>query len=213
MSRRSEKKSKPTFVHELTIPDELIAWGKQPQVARSFVKPWAHEVERFIKRATNRPLSDEDTESLLSRLEALCVEAIRAGQQELLLGLDLFVSDWIGLRFSFPTENGNVTFGETFTYGELHRLIEAQAKPSAVAFAMRCKSLVSEVFPRSQIGAIIDAETAAAEACYDCGKRNSAVMFALDTGSKYCPSCYSHLTRKWPTPEELKAKGKKGNRK
>lgn len=197
----------PPVIHELTIPDALIAWGKLN--GRRWPKPWGHEVERFVKLGADRHLTGAETGALLSRLEALCVEAIRAGEQQLLLGLDLFTCSWLRLRFSFESDGRKIVFGETFSYGELHELLASGAPHEAVKLALQSKELLNDVFPRAKIDAIIDAD-AASDACFGCGEGGHAVMFTLETGSVYCTKCWSYLTEKWPTPEELGLKrGKK----
>ena len=202
--RRPQKPSPKRQVHELTIPDELIAWGKAN--GRAWAKPWGHEVDRLIRLAQREPLQRQETETLLARLEALCIEAIRAGQQRLLLGLDLYTADWLGLRFSFEGPDGPIVFGKTVSYSELHEFLAAKSSPGAIAFAMRCKTLVNDVFPQAQIDAII-ADDAVSDACFDCGTKDATVMVALDTGSHYCQRCWTSLTDEGPPIKDL-LKGK-----
>ena len=210
---RKEPARPPPPVHELTIPDELVAWGKDPARARSWAAPWGHEVEKMLKLGAEKVLNGRETEALLSRLEALCIEAIRAGQDALLVGIDLFTADWLGLRYTFETKDGPVTLGKDVSYAELHTMIESGVDQEGVAFALACKRLVTDAFPQAQIGAIIDAKEAAAEACFGCGTTDAMVMLSMETGSQYCAPCWEELTKRWPTLEDLgMAKGKRKKR-
>jgi hypothetical protein len=146
----------------------------------------------------------------MARLEALCFEAIAAGEQDLLLGLDMLTASWLGLRFTFETVEGPFTLGEDLDYGELDRLVES-GSPGGAAFALRCKRIVSEVFPRARIDASIERESPIA--CFGCGAQESAVMLSLDTGSDYCRKCWRDLTDMAPSKAPAGKKAKKRKRK
>lgn len=217
-TRRAQQATKrqepPRPVHELTIPDELIEWGRNPDVCRGWLRPWAHEALSCLQKAEAAPdqtLDHRGTEALLSRLEALCAEAIVAGRGDLLVGFDLWTSSLLGLRFTFEREGTDpVRFGGPggYRYDELRTLVTTNPNPEAVAFVERCKKLVSDVFPRGRIGAIIEGEPPAK--CTGCGTAEHPVMMSMNTGSEYCRPCWEGLTEKWPSLEELlgKKKGK-----
>jgi hypothetical protein len=83
--------------HILQIPQPLLDWGKQDEVAIHFAMPWAHEVEEILQRAGDRTCGPKTTDTLLSRLEGLVGEAMRAERTDLLVGFDLFTAEWLGL--------------------------------------------------------------------------------------------------------------------
>lgn len=209
MRREKREEQKLPSIHELTVPDELIAWGKQPEVARSWAAPFAHEAERLMRQRD--VLQHDEVERLLSLLEGICREAIRAGRQELLLGFDIFTADWLGLRYTFDTADGPVTLGRDVTYRELHTIIESGVSADGVSFARRCKELVSDVFPQAKIGAILP-EQETSEPCVGCGQSVSAVMLKMEGGSQYCSSCWSDMTRRWPRKEGRKKSKRKRKR-
>jgi hypothetical protein len=210
--RREQRQEAPPAVHELTIPDELLAWSTEPEVARSFLMPIGHEVQILIKRAAKRPLAPKETDRLLALLEGLCCEAVARGMQHLLIGFDLFTADWLGLKFTFDTPSGPIAFGRDgdFTYGELHAMVAAGVTPEAAAFAREARELVTSVFPQARIDAMIGPEDGAGSKCFGCGVEGAAVMLSMESGSEYCPKCYSDLTEPWTMPEDLARKlGKK----
>jgi hypothetical protein len=202
---------RPEAVHELTVPDELLAWGLRPEVARTFVRPIAHEVQKLVRRGEQRPLVHHETERLLSLLEGLCREALSRGLGQMLVGFDLFTADWLGLKFTFETPSGPVCFGRDgdFAYSELHAMLASGPGPEAAVLARECKALAASVFPRAKIGAIIDRHEAAVPRCSGCGIEDAAVMLSMDTGSEYCGSCWKDLTSVGPRPEDLRSKSRK----
>lgn len=183
-------------IHELRVPDSLIEWAKDPERARSWTRPWGHILARMLRYAETHTLSPRECESVLTTLEAVCVEAIRAGEHELLLGIDLLTADWLGLVFDVEMKDGStVSFGEDFAYSELHVLVDAG--PECVPAAQKAKALVSEVFPQAKIDAMIRTEEMPPDECAGgCGTRGARVMVTLDKGNRYCRRCYSRMTRK-----------------
>lgn len=209
MRRRRREQKKPVLaVHELTIPDELLAWSTTPEVAHSFVMPIGHETRRLIERGAKRPLRPEETERLLSLLEGLCCEAVSRGVAHLLVGFDLFTADWLGLKFTFDTPSGPVCFGHggDFTYAELHAMVGAGATAEAAAAAREAKALVASSFPRARIDAMIDPDEEPNPPCFGCGTTGAAVMITMQSGSKYCTACYKDLTSEWIMPPDLARK-------
>jgi len=202
-------------IHQLTIPDALIEWGKQPDVAVRFHRPWAHEVERMVEEGGDEPLRGRQTERLLARLEALCNEAIRHDRGELLLGFDLFTAEWLGLVFSWPKPDGGVESigrNKRWDYQEARALIACPTAVERLPFCERAKDLISEVFPRARIGAIIGPDPEP-EQCAGCGAEDVAVMFTLESDSDYCGKCYRDLTGAMPVIDKKpKKRGKRGRR-
>lgn len=197
---REATTQEPAPVHELTIPDELLAWGTDPVVARSFVRPWAHEVEKLVRQGAEDPLDGRATERLLARLEALCFEAIRAGRHELLLGFDLYTADWLGLVYEFEVDGrrGGFGRGQRWSYSELHTLAQANLDSGAARFVEDCKALIAGVFPQGRIGGILSTETP--RRCPGCGCEDAVTWVAIES-TEYCRSCYSDLVAPWPKIE------------
>lgn len=200
-----------TVVHELTIPDELIRWAVER--GREWVRPWGHEVDRLVKVGGERPLTPREATVLFSRLEAVCVEAVQAGEQEMLLGLDMLTAECVGLRFSFDTDAGPVTFGETLTYSELRAVVDSAPSPEGLGFAVSGKQMLADVFPQARIGAIMGLDEAPLPSCAGCGTKDAMVMMTLESGSEYCSGCYGQLIERWPSPEDLKQKDRENRAK
>lgn len=195
----------PLVEHTLRIPDELLAWGKQDDVAVRFASPWAHDIESLLLRAAGRTLPPRMTEVLMSKVEALCAEAIRAGRGDLLRGIDLLTAEWLGLSYRFDTAEGPVEFGRhgAWSYRELRVILASENPREALEAAQRCKSLVAEVFPMARVSAIIGGDDAAP--CAGCGTTDAIAMISLSTGSQYCGPCHRDLTRRLPRPEKKAA--------
>lgn len=196
--RRPEPERPPLPVHELAIPDDLIAWGKEN--ARSFVHPWGQEVERLVQQGQDAPLDPNATERLLARLEALCFAAIRVGRGDLLLGLDIFTADWLGLVFEFERSDGTKAGfgkGQTWSYQELHALVETGMTSGSARFVEQCKAAVAGVFPRGQIRGIVHRGETPLR-CAGCGCEDAVTWVEMQSGSSYCGTCYSDLVKPWP---------------
>jgi hypothetical protein len=183
--------------HTLRIPDELLAWGRQDDVAVGFASPWAHDIESLLARAAGRTLPPRLTETLMSYMEA-----IRAGRGDLLRGIDMLTAEWLGLTYRFDTADGPVEFGRTgqWTYRELRVVLASDNPREALAAAQRCKSLVTEVFPQARVSAIIPGGGPAP--CDGCGTTDAVAMMSLSTGSQYCGPCHGDLTRRSQRPEK-----------
>ena len=190
--------------HTLTVPDELLAWGKDIQRAHSFARPWAHELERLIAHGQENPLDDVASEMFINRYEALCHEAIRQGRHDLLGGVDLLSAEWMGLKYTFATSTGQtVSFGrgERYTYAELRTVLSCPAvcerATDAFGFLEGVKDLLSDSFPRARVSAMLDTDEPSSR-CVDCGTTEAAVYMTQDTGSVHCGACWKTLTEDWP---------------
>jgi hypothetical protein len=199
-------------VHVLDIPDALIEWGKQDDIAIRFGRPWAHEVEELALLSQERPLDTAETDLLLARLEGLVVEALRAGLGSMLLQLDMLTAEWLGIWVDFKSEGSSVTMGRDldWTYQELELLHGVGDKASdARAACEKVKALVAGVFPGARISAIVDGETTPARACTGCGKTGAAVMLTFESGNEYCFDCHQHLTTRMPAIEKKRSRKSK----
>lgn len=111
----------------LTVPDALLDWGREPSRVVDWPRDWAAEVRELAAHSENGALDEKLTQQLLSRLEALVVEAIRAGRSDLLVGLDVQTMEWLGLAVAFESGADTVTIGRagTFSWSEVRVLHEA----------------------------------------------------------------------------------------
>lgn len=111
----------------LTVPDALLDWGREPSRVVGWPRDWAAEVRELAVRSEEGALDEKLTQQLLSRLEALVVEAIRAGRSDLLVGLDVQTMEWLGLAVTFEVGDAPVTVGRTgtFSWSEVRVLHEA----------------------------------------------------------------------------------------
>lgn len=189
------------MLHELTIPDDLLAWGKQPERAKRWAAPWAHEVEKFL--SLPQPLEGRRQTALFARLEALCAEAIREGEPELLLGLDTYTAARLGLRYALGDGERSVQIGAglDFDYTELEAMITAKADETGAMVAHRSKELLSEVFPNVRVDAMLDLVESPEPRCTSCSELLPAISFEMESGNIYCRSCWSYLTEPWPRVE------------
>lgn len=201
-------------VLRLVIPDSLVEWGQHTEAAIYWKRPWAHEVAEICKRFRDRPMDEYWLERLLSRLEALAVEAVRAGRSDLLQEMDLWTARALGLslRLTGPDAVIDVGQGKRWGYGELEHLLEHADPPKARQVAEEAKDLVGAVFPDARIDAIIEPDVDPV-ACAGCGATEMMVAVDMEGGVVYCGSCMASLTK---PPPVLKKRGgrktKKGKR-
>ena len=200
--RRQEPAPTPEpAVSTLVVPDALIAWGREPERAMGWSRDYAREVAEFAARGREHPLSETDAECLLSRLEALAVEAVRAGRGDLLLGLDVQTAEWLGLTYEIPLDGQRVSVGRdgTLTWSEVRVLSSAYEAaivaresggpdPSRLArAAVRAKNLALSVFPGALIELVGPEEPD--PPCASCGQPLRSVKIdALD--QLYCAPCW-----------------------
>lgn len=191
-------------VSTLTVPDALLAWGRDPERALRWSRDWAREVEELADASKRRPLTEREGEVFLSRLEALVCEAIHADRPDLLTGLDMQTAEWLGLSYSFPFDGQRLTIGQggAFSWSEVRVLTaafqaatkarEAGAEvpdPSALPrAAVRVKSLLASIFPDAEIGEVRPDEEDSA--CASCGGAGSSVKITTDYGAVYCSACW-----------------------
>lgn len=193
---------------QVTVPDGLLEWATQPEVEVRFGGSWGTSLRDLVRRGERTPLTHRETEHLLSLVTAVCREAVRAGRQDLVSGLDMFLAEWIGLAYTLTTKDGRqVEIGRRgrYTWSELRTIMETDDPKSALAFAEKAKDLL-EVFPGARIGSMCDQSEQAGESCGSCGSRDAQVMLATEHGTHYCGKCWASLTEVRPASTSRKAK-------
>lgn len=198
----------------IRIPDELIEWGQTAEAAIYWRRAWGHEVANICNRFSGRPMDEEWLERLLSRLEALAVEAIRAGRGELLHGLDLWTADALRLSLRLTGQDGSVfDVGQDKRWGytELGCILERSDPPKARQAAEQAKDLVQSAFPAARIDAIIEPD-AELTPCAGCGVTNMRVAVDMEGGVVYCGECMASLTKPPPVLKKRGGSKKKGKR-
>ena len=203
----------------LTVPDELLEWGRAPERVVTWSRDWAREVADLAARSLEAPLDEKATERFLSRLEALVVEAIRAGRPDLLTGLDVQTAEWLGLQYAFTLADGTpLTIGSEgqFGWSEVRVLTEAfqhatlakqlreegsggdgWPEPDGLGrLAVRGLGLVREVFPSARVS---EARPVASFACVACGTEEGSTRVEVDGGALYCSACWSAKTEAAPS--------------
>jgi len=210
--RRQEPAPTPEpAVSTLVVPDALITWGREPERAMGWSRDYAREVAELAARGREHPLSETDAERLLSRLEALAVEAVRAGRGDLLVGIDVQTAEWLRLSCEFPFDGQRVSVGRdgTFSWSEVRVLssafesaraneIEGSPDPAKIArAAVRAKNLVSQVFSDATIFAL-EPETDEAP-CASCGAPLPSVRIATESDFVYCSPCWRSKIEADPT--------------
>lgn len=194
------------------VPDDLLAWGKSPEVAVHFPRPWASQIEEL---AAKGELNRRDTKALMARLEALCAEAVRAGRGDLLGGLDTRTAERLGLSYSIPTEDGRVVEigrGKRYTWGEMRAVLATDDPKDAMRAVDRAKDLLAEVFPNARVGEVSDNTVEEPIACASCGTTTSQVMMTTVHDTHHCGHCWSLLTDQSPVTYKRKNVTIKGKR-
>lgn len=224
------KQNQPLFevTSTLTVPDELLAWGREPERALSWPRDWARDVTELARRSETEPLDEKLCETFLCRLEGLVDEAVRAGRSDLLVGLDVQTAEWLDLKFSLPVGDRQVSLGRTgdFSWSEVRRLAEARSTavaaqeagkptpdPAAIGkVVLRAKDLLAEVFPTAQIGAI-EPEPEEPDSCAACREPLGCVSLDADQETKYCLRCWLERTSLKPaSPAKQKAASRRTRR-
>lgn len=182
----------------LALPEALLEWGRQNDMAVRFARPWADQILRLVGVAheQGRALTLEETERLVNWLEALAAEAVRHGRIDLLLGFDTFTASWIGLRITLRRDDGSpivIGRGGDFTWEELEEIHHSDDPKGALAFMERTKALLADAFP----GALLTGlrREADEQRCSSCGEPASHVMLTTDTDLAYHMRCWLKLVR------------------
>ena len=188
--------------HVLNIPDALVEWGKTQAVA--WLQPFAHELERMLSAAAGTVMDELQTEKLLNRVEALSVEATRAGRGDLLLELDMKTAEALNVVYTFERGEHRVPLsfgtGQRFDYDELRVVLSSSDPAGAASVADTVKDFLATSFPQARIDAIVEPREIA---CDSCGEE-SVVMVETIHGGEYCGSCWSSMTDMTPSSELLK---------
>lgn len=195
--------------YPVIVPDDLLAWGKTPEVAVHFARPWAHDVERLVAKGE---LDRRDTKVLMARLEALCVEAVRSGRGDLLSGLDTRTAETLGISYTISIGDRKVEIGrgKRYTWSEMRAVLATEDPKSALAAVDLAKDLLAEAFPGARVSEVSDSEVQPPQPCASCGTTAGRVMMATTYGTQLCGPCWSLLT----TPVNIKRKNnnKRGKR-
>lgn len=192
--------------HVLNIPDALVTWGKTQDVA--WLRPFAHELERMLADASNGVMGEDQTERMLNRVEALSVEATRAGRGDLLLELDMKTAETLNVVYTFERGEHRVPLsfgtGQRFDYDELRVVLSSSDPAGAASVAETVKDFLATSFPQARIDAIVEPREVA---CDSCGEE-SLVMVETVHGGEYCGSCWSSMTDLTPMAD-LAKRGRK----
>lgn len=176
------------------IPAALLAWGKTPEVAIHFPRPWASQVEDLIAKGE---LSRLDTKKLMARLEALCAEAVRAGRADLLDGLDTRTAEYLGISYSITLDGDRkveIGRGKRYSWGEMRAVLATDDPKDAIRAVDRVKDLLADVFPGVRVSDVSDNADREPTPCASCGTTTSQVMMTLASENIYCGPCWSRLT-------------------
>lgn len=192
------------------VPDDLIAWGKRPEVVVHFARPWASDVEALVAKGQ---LDRRETRALMARLEALCAEAVRAGREDLLGGLDIRTAEYLGLSCAISDGHRTVEIGKgkRYTWGEMRAVLATDDPKDAISAVERVKDLLAEVFPGARVGDVSD-NAEEPIACASCGTTTSQVMIATIHDTHHCGHCWSLLTDQTPVNYKHKNASTKGHR-
>lgn len=197
--------------YPVIVPDDLLAWGKTPEVAVRFVRPWAHDVEKLVAMGE---LDRRDTKLLMARLEALCVEAVRAGRGDLLAGLDTRTAERLGISYTISDGDRKIEIGrgKRYTWSEMRAVLATDDPKGALAAVERAKDLLAEAFPGARISEVSDSEAQPPQPCASCGTTTGQVMITTTHGTHHCGRCWSHLTDMTPVNIKHKISSSRGRR-
>jgi len=181
--------------HPMVIPDELLAWGRSPAVESRFSRPWASVIAKMIQMTGDRALRADERTKLLSHLEALCVEAVRAGRVDLLSGIDTRTAETLKLSYSFERDGKTIMVGEggDYTWDELRAILSSDDPKEALKHVERVKDLLSESFPEARVGLVYQ-DGSESDTCASCKTPGAQVMMLTESGLAYCGKCWLHMT-------------------
>jgi len=180
------------------IPDDLLAWGKSPEVAVRLPRPWADQIEELIAKGELNP---RDTRVLMARLEALCAEAVRAGRGDLLNGLDTRTAELLGISYSFEAGDGRkveIGRGKRYSWGEMRAVLATDDPKSAMRAVDRAKDLLADAFPNVRVSDVSDKAEEDPEPCASCGTTIAQVMMSTAHDTHHCGHCWSLMTDSTP---------------
>ena len=126
----------------MQLPDELLAWGLDPEQETRWPRPWAREIRSMLDAAGDQPLTHENYRRLLARLEALCAEAIRAKRIDLLERLDTRLAEAVGLTYRIDMGGRMVEIGNNgrYSWGEMRSLLATDDPQDALKAMDRAKA-------------------------------------------------------------------------
>jgi hypothetical protein len=197
--------------HTLIIPDELLAWGSDPEVTRRWAdKQLVATIQSLIDQADlqEAPLEPDATEKLLACIESLVGSAVAAGRVDLLVGIDLATAEWLDLRFIARRADGRpfvIARDGDYTPREMRLILGVDDPKAAAALAEQAKALLVEAgFEETIDGPVrIDDVTADQDrTCGTCGDPLGSVMLCLEGEMRWCVRCYSVMTN--PLPEHIR---------
>lgn len=193
------------------IPDELIAWGKAPEIAVHFPRPWASDVEALVAKGQ---LDRRETRALMARLEALCAEAVRAGRGDLLSGLDTRTAEYLGISYTITDGDRKIEIGrgKRYTWSEMRAVLATDDPKDAMRAVERAKDLLAEAFPGARIDNVSDSAEREPLACASCGTTTSQVMMSTVHDTHHCGRCWSLLTDQTPVNHKYKTANTRGKR-
>jgi hypothetical protein len=195
------------------IPDALLAWGKAPEVAVHFARPWATDIETLVAKGQ---LDRLDTRKLMSKLEALCAEACRAGRGDLIGGLDTRTAEFLNISYSFEAGDGRkveIGRGKRYSWSELRAILATDDPKDALRAVDRVKDLLDDVFPEARVTDVSDTAEEEPTPCASCGSPSSQVMMTTVHGTHHCGTCWARLTDTSPANFTIKRKNMtRGNR-
>lgn len=183
--------------YPVVIPDALLAWGKLPEVAVHFPRPWASDIEEL---AAKEQLSRRETRALMARLEALCAEAVRAGRGDLIAGLDTRTAERLNVSYSFEGSDGRqveIGRGKRYTWAEMRAVLETSDPKDALRAVDRAKDLLEDVFPGARISEVSDNQVEPIS-CASCGTTTCRVMMTSVHDTHHCGACWISLTDSTP---------------
>jgi len=190
------------FVHELNIPDELLAWGEDPKVFRRWIdKGLVADIRRFALAAAEAPLEPADTERLLASLESLCREAAAAKRVDLLMGLDMATAEWLDLTIAAPsTDGGEIAIGRggQFSFQEMRAILASSDPAKAAAVTKQTKQLLEAAGWGGQLHTEVKVDSDPI-VCESCAQPMGSVIIHTHGGGAYCGRCWSDMTSPMPT--------------
>lgn len=186
------------------IPADLLAWGKLPEVAVRFARPWANEIEALIAKSA---LDRRETRSLMARLEALIAEACRAGRGDLISGLDTRTAERLNVCVSFETNDGRkIEIGrdKRYAWSELRAILATDDPKSALRALDEVKDLLADAFPGARVTEVSDSSKLEPVPCSSCGSTTSQVMMTTVHDTHHCGACWNDLTDTSPVNFTIK---------